>query len=105
MSAVTKVSAKSVPPKTRRSAKATAEPRLSRQRKPANLPVMDWQRALRIQSGREQTFQMENLGEAPIFSEFAVTNPQTARRYRVAIRGNGAGDNYCTCPDYATNDL
>ncbi|MEF8719853.1 MAG: hypothetical protein V5B35_07575 [Candidatus Accumulibacter necessarius] len=35
------------------SAHSTAEPRLFRQRKPANLPVDDWQRAPRRQFGRE----------------------------------------------------
>ena len=104
MKAITKISAKPVPPKKKRSG-TSIEPRVSRQRKPANLPVADWQRALRKQFGREQNFTLENLGEAPIFSDFAITNPETTRGYRVAIRGNGTGDNYCTCPDYATNDL
>jgi len=88
-----------------RSEKSTAEPRLSRQRKPAHLPADDWQRALRAQFGREQSFRIENRGDAPVFSDFAVTNSETGRSYRVAIRGDGVGDNYCSCPDYATNDL
>jgi hypothetical protein len=87
------------------SARSTAEPRLSRQRKPADLPVDDWQRALRRQFGREQPFSFENLGDDPVFSEFSVFNPDSRRRYRVAIRGAQAGDNHCSCPDFATNDL
>jgi hypothetical protein len=31
--------------------------------------------------------------------------PQTKRTYRVAIRGEGLGLNYCSCPDFATNTL
>jgi superfamily II DNA or RNA helicase len=100
-----KTTAKPASPKKKRPAKSTAEPRLSRQRKPADLPVDDWQRALRMQFGREQGFQIENLGGEPVFSEFAITNPETARSYRVAIRGDRTGENYCSCPDFATNDL
>ncbi|MCO5100250.1 MAG: DEAD/DEAH box helicase [Burkholderiaceae bacterium] len=66
---------------------------------------MDWQRALRRQFGRDQDFELENLGDQPFFSEFRVVNPQSKSRYRVAIRGIEAGDNFCTCPDYATNEL
>ncbi len=87
------------------SARNPGEPRLSRQRKPQDLPIDDWQRALRRQFGREQAFELENLGDDPVFSEFSVYNPDSRRRYRVAIRGAQAGDNHCSCPDFATNDL
>ena len=85
-----------------------AEPRLSRQRKPAAMPADDWQRALRRQFGREQGFELQNLGDAkqaPVFSEFRVSNAASGGHYRVAIRGAASGDNLCTCPDFATNDL
>jgi superfamily II DNA or RNA helicase len=65
----------------------------------------DWQAALRRQFGKEQNFGLENLGTESLFSDFAVTNPASKRRYKVAIRGEGLGDNYCSCPDFATNDL
>lgn len=48
---------------------------------------------------------LENRGGQPFFSEFRVGNPQSKATYRVAIRGLNAGDNYCSCPDYATNEL
>jgi superfamily II DNA or RNA helicase len=86
-------------------ARSAAEPRLSRQRKPADLAADEWQRALRRQFGREQKFGLENLGDDPVFSEFAVFNPESRSRYRVSIRGALAGDNYCACPDFATNHL
>jgi SWIM zinc finger len=69
------------------------------------MPVEDWQAGLRRQFGREQSFAVENLGTEPVFSEFAVTNPQSGGHYRVAIRGRGIGENFCSCPDFATNDL
>lgn len=81
------------------------ETKLSRTHAPADLSVVEWQRRLRRQFGREQAFQLENLGSDPTFSEFRVTNPQSGSSYRVAIRGRGPGGNFCSCPDYATNEL
>jgi superfamily II DNA or RNA helicase len=82
-----------------------AEPRLSRTRRPPELEVADWQTTLRRQFGRAQSFGLENLGQAPVFSDFRVSNPASGTHYRVAIRGQAPGQNFCTCPDYATNDL
>jgi superfamily II DNA or RNA helicase len=85
-----------------------AEPRLSRQRKPDAMPADEWQRALRRQFGREQGFELQNLGDptaSPVFSDFRVGNAVSGGRYRVTIRGAAVGDNRCTCLDFATNDL
>ncbi len=81
------------------------EPRLSRTRRPPHLAVPDWQTALRRQYGREQDFELQNLGGEPVFSDFRVRNPQSSTSYRVAIRGSAPGCNFCSCPDFATNDL
>jgi SNF2-related domain/Helicase conserved C-terminal domain len=86
-------------------ARARKEPKLSRTHMPADLSPSDWQRALRRQFGREQAFGFENLGDEPFFSEFRVTNPVSKSSYRVAVRGLGPGGNFCSCPDYATNEL
>ena len=91
--------------KTTKKSKPAREPRLSRTLAPAELAPLDWQRALRRQFGREQTFGLENIGAEPFFSEFRVSNPQSKSAYRVAIRGQQPGNNYCACPDYATNEL
>ena len=89
-------------PSIKRSAK---EPKLSRSHAPADLSPVDWQRTLRRQFGREQAFTLENVGADPFFSDFRIGNPQSKSRYRVAIRGLASGQNFCSCPDYATNDL
>lgn len=81
------------------------EPKLSRTHAPADLSPVDWQRGLRRQFGREQAFELENLGSEPFFSEFRVSNPVSKSSYRVAIRGLGPGGNFCSCPDYATSEL
>jgi superfamily II DNA or RNA helicase len=79
--------------------------KLSRLRKPEEMELEDWQRELRRQFGREAKFDLKNIGAHPVFSEFHVTNPENKTTYRVAIRGPGAGENYCSCPDFATNAL
>jgi hypothetical protein len=85
--------------------KATAEPRLSRTRRPEALPVADWQAALRRQFGREQPFGLRNLGREPVFSTFRVDNPDSGTQYLVTVRGLEPGSNHCTCWDFATNHL
>ncbi len=81
------------------------EPKYSRTHRPAELTPADWQRALRRQYGREQLYVLTKTGSEPFFSEFRVGNPQAKMSYRVAIRGLQPGDNFCACPDYATNEL
>lgn len=88
-----------------RTTKPPKEQRLSRTHAPAEISPIEWQRVLRRQFGREQAFELENIGTEPFFSEFRVGNPQSKSAYRVAIRGSLPGDNYCACPDYATNEL
>lgn len=86
-------------------AKPVKEVKLSRLQAPPDLTPIDWQRALRRQFGRAQTFGFENIGGQPFFSEFAISNPESKSRYRVVIRGLQPGDNHCDCPDFATNEL
>ena len=79
--------------------------KVSRLRKPEAMSLEQWQIALRKQFAPKQNFRLTNVGEEPVFSEFTVANPQTGGEYRVAIRGLGLGDNYCSCPDFAVNTL
>src|SRR5205085_2874934 len=79
--------------------------KLSRLHKPENMSLEAWQIELRRQYGREQDFAVKNLGDHPFFSEFHVQNPESKNSYRVAIRGTRLGENFCSCPDFATNAL
>ena len=88
-----------------RTASRRRQNKLSRSHAPVDLSPVEWQRGLRRQFGREQSFLLENLGEDPFFSEFRVTNPASKSSYRVVVRGLGPGGNFCSCPDYATNEL
>jgi len=89
----------------RKTPKKRKSKRISRLRKPEDMPLEQWQIALRRQFGQEQDFSLKNIGDEPIFSEFLVRNPQTKGEYRVAIRGLRIGDNFCSCPDFAVNTL
>jgi superfamily II DNA or RNA helicase len=88
-----------------RTTRPPKEQKLSRTHAPTEIAPVEWQRTLRRQFGREQPFGLDNIGAEPFFSEFRVSNPQSKSAYRVAIRGTLPGDNYCACPDYATNEL
>lgn len=89
-----------------KSSKRKSKPRPTpRAYKPDNMTLEQWQIALRREFGREQRFRLVNIGNDPVFSDFNVTNPSTNQTYRVSIRGNNPGDNYCTCPDFAVNTL
>jgi len=85
--------------------KANKESKLVRTHAPEDLSPLEWQRGLRRQFGRDQSFGLQNLGREPFFSEFQVTNPSSKSSYRVVIRGLGPGGNFCSCPDYSTSEL
>ena len=92
-------------PRVKTRTRKSEPPKLSRTHKPEHLTLEEWQTALRRQFGREQKFKLQNVGDDPIFSEFLVTNPQSGSAYRVVVRGQRPGENFCTCPDFATNTL
>ena len=79
--------------------------KISPTHKPTHLTVEEWQVILRREFGQAQNFKLKNIGERPIFSEFIITNPSTKRSYRVAIRSERLGENFCSCPDFSVNTL
>ncbi len=84
---------------------APPPPKISRTHKPDGVALEDWQRALRRQFGEQQDFVLKNMGAHPLFSEFSLTNPESGKTYKIAIRGEAPGMNYCSCPDYRINNL
>ncbi len=79
--------------------------KVSYYRQPEELSLRDWQLSLRKQFGPEQAFELVNEGEHPVWSDFTVINPERNSRYRVALRGQEPGHNYCECMDFKTNGL
>ena len=87
----------------RKTTKAPAK--LSRTKRPDGMSLEDWQIGLRREHGRTQAFEIRNLGDEHVFSEFLVKNAQSQSSYDVIIRGKNLGDNSCTCGDFQTNGL
>lgn len=73
--------------------------------KPEGMNYEQWQIGLRRQFGSEQEFKVVNLDGHPVFADFSVTNPKTDKTYKVAIRSEDIGLNYCSCPDFRINTL
>jgi len=74
-------------------------------RKPEDLTIDEWQAALRKQFAAEQEFDIENIGDHPVFSDFNVFNPKSEKTYKVSIRDNENSHNFCSCPDFRVNGL
>jgi SNF2 family DNA or RNA helicase len=73
--------------------------------KPDDMTLDEWQAGLRKQFAVNQNFVIENLGDHPVFSDFSVFNPISNKTYKVAIRSDKPGLNFCTCPDFKVNLL
>lgn len=87
------------------SRKAASPPKISHIYKPEDVSLEEWQRTLRRQFGAKQNFVLKNVGAHHLFSDFSVTNPESQKTYKVAIRGDQPGMNYCSCPDFQINNL
>ena len=94
----------------KKSAKKKA-PRVPYHKKPENLSPRAWQTALRKQFAADNDFEIENQGEHPVYSDFAVYNPASKNTYKVAVRSSpkemdeGKNQNFCACYDFKTNQL
>jgi SNF2 family DNA or RNA helicase len=73
--------------------------------KPYDMSLDEWQAGLRKQFAVNQNFIIENLGDHPVFSDFSVFNPISNKKYKVAIRSEKPGLNFCSCPDFKVNLL
>ncbi|MBS3775869.1 MAG: DEAD/DEAH box helicase [Bacteroidales bacterium] len=74
-------------------------------RKPEDLSIDEWQAALRKQFAADQDFDIKNIGNHPVFSDFEVYNPKSEKTYKVSIRDNVQSHNFCSCPDFKVNGL
>ena len=78
-------------------------------RKPENLALETWQKALRKQFVTDKYFRITKLSGHLVFADYNVYNPETKNTYKVALRDNKekAADsmNFCACMDFKTNRL
>ena len=89
--------------KTVKSKKST--PKISYHRKPDKMSIDQWQSALRKQYATTQKFNVKNIGNGAVFSDYSVSGSKGENIYKVAIRGAEPGWNFCSCMDFKTNQL
>ncbi|MBX2876526.1 MAG: DEAD/DEAH box helicase [Saprospiraceae bacterium] len=85
--------------------KKAKEKKVSYHRQPEELTLREWQISLRKQYGKEQEFQLTNEGEHPVWSDFIIHNATRNSNYRLALRGQEVGQNYCSCFDFRVSGL
>ena len=66
--------------------------------------LIEEQIQIRKKRAVDEDFKIRKTGKEKIFTDYMVVSP-SKKTYRVAIRGFERGDNYCSCPDYASNTL
>lgn len=66
-----------------------------------------WRRALadREQRAREENMTVRSMDTTRPWTDYVVTSHRSGKTYRVALRGEQAGQSYCSCPDFRTNHL
>ncbi|MCP4123704.1 MAG: DEAD/DEAH box helicase [Bacteroidetes bacterium] len=79
--------------------------KVSYHRQPTDISIEDWQRKLREQFAEKKEFKISNIGNHQVFSDFLVNNPRKGSSYKVAIRGENPGKNFCSCYDFKINYL
>ncbi len=91
--------------KTKSPAAAEKEKKVPYYRKPEDMPLDEWQIALRRQFATKQEFTITNTGQHPVFSDFNVFNPKSGNTYKISIRDNEKSHHFCSCPDFKINGL
>ena len=85
--------------------KPSAPHRVLHTRKPDNMSDKEWQTALRRQMAEKENFTIKNLDHQPVYSDYSVYSPASKNIYKVALRSRDNSLNFCSCPDFKTNQL
>jgi hypothetical protein len=85
--------------------KPSASQRVSHTRRPNNMSDQEWQTALRRQMAEKENFTIKNLDHQPVYSDYSVYSPASKNIYKVALRSRDNSLNFCSCPDFKTNQL
>lgn len=95
-------------PQRQRTKHKTSAPGISYHKKPGHLTLDEWQRELRrtLVRDKKQEFGITyQEGEHPVFADYLVKNLSNNTAYKVALRSQEPGPNFCTCYDFKTNLL
>lgn len=80
-------------------------PKVSLLQRPDGMSLEEWQIALRKQAAQKEFLSIEPMDKKLAPGDYNVRNPQTGYVYKVAFRGTDSVWNYCSCPDFKTNQL
>ncbi|WP_352423852.1 DEAD/DEAH box helicase [Proteiniphilum sp.] len=90
--------------KTKKTPKKST-PKVSLLQRPDGMSLEEWQIALRKQAAQKEFLDIEPVDKKQAPGDYNVRNPQTGYVYKVAFRGTDSAWNYCSCPDFKTNQL
>jgi len=52
-----------------------------------------------------ERMQVKSTDASTPWTDYSITSQESGRSYRVSMRGLSAGQSYCSCPDFRTNQL
>jgi len=82
-----------------------AKQRIPHTRMPEGMSNTQWQSALRKQIAEDEKFTVKKIGDELVFTDYSVYNINSNNTYKVALRSADNLPNFCTCPDFKTNQL
>lgn len=92
--------------KTRQSGhEKTPSQRISHTHMAADMTDKEWQTSLRRQMAEKEKFTIRNLDHEPVYSDYRVSSHSSGNSYKVALRSRDNSLNFCSCPDFKTNQL
>ena len=53
----------------------------------------------------QERMQVKSTDASTPWTDYSITSQESGRSYRVSMRGLSAGQSYCSCPDFRTNQL
>lgn len=66
---------------------------------------VQWQIILRQQIAENENFNIQKISDGAVFADYKVENIKTVATYKVALRSADNSLNFCSCPDFKTNQL
>ncbi len=79
--------------------------RIPHTRKPDLMNDVEWQSALRRQIAEDEKFTIKKSGNELVFTDYRVYSHTSKNTYKVALRSADNSLNFCSCPDFKTNQL
>lgn len=61
--------------------------------------------AERAERAKTERMQLKSMDKNELWTDYTITNLDSGKSYRVALRGWERGDSYCSCPDFRKNTL